>query len=693
MLNLQSVNLNLANNKLAHHTSDYVSGQLILRRGQPFQVTLKLSRTMKPADNITFKAEIGKSPSVENKTKATFSLSTTPTPGGSWTAVPDVTNSRTVTVTITSPVTAIIGSYRLTVNFFSGGFTSHVLGDFILLFNPWVYDDVVYLTEESEREEYVLSDSTIFYYGNEDYIGEDGWNLGQFEEGILPICLLILEKQTSADLSQLFDPKQVSRVCSAMINNNDDKGVVWGNWSGNYADGVSPTTWTGSVEILKQWATQGPVRYGQCWVFAGVLCTVMRCLGIPTRIVTNFSSAHDTNENLSIDSFYDPEGNSLGGTDSVWNFHVWNEAWFTREDIGSFYNGWQVLDATPQERSEGVYRLGPTSVKAVKEGDIHLNYDCPFVFSEVNADKKSWIYDDEEGSYEIVETNSSSIGKFTSTKAVGSNDRLDITSNYKYKEGTAEEREVYHNALLQLFGRRTIGTDETDTRARSMPARVARVKPVATQKISGKYKELDTPLVGQDINVILVISNPTSAAENMLINFNANTTGYTRQLMRNILNDSKTITVDSKEEKEIPFKIPYSQYKNTLMDDNVIEVTALCKIDGINKLLISKIITLKRPSLSIEVLKEAVLNNPITAEIRFMNPLSESLTDCELRAEGSGLIKQQIKRIISIKPNEEAKVTIEFTPYMKGSKQLQIVVSGHKIVTIKGYKTILVKEP
>ncbi|XP_063816603.1 protein-glutamine gamma-glutamyltransferase 6-like [Pseudophryne corroboree] len=612
MLHLQSVNLNLAKNKLAHHTSNYMTGQLILRRGQAFDITLKLSRALKPEDNITFKAEI---------------------------------------------------------------------------------DDDVYLADESEREEYVLSDSTIFYYGNDDYIGEDGWNLGQFEEEILPICLLILEKSTSSALSLLHDPKQVSRVCSAMINSNDDNGVVLGNWSGNYADGVNPASWTGSVEILKQWAHSGPVRYGQCWVFAGVLCTVMRCLGIPTRIVTNFSSAHDTNENLSIDSFYDPEGNSLGGNDSIWNFHVWVEAWFTRDDIGSFYDGWQVLDATPQERSEGIYKLGPTSVKAVKHGDIHLKYDGAFVFSEVNADLMSWIYSEEEGSYDIVETNTNSIGKFTSTKAVGTNDRLDITLNYKYEEGTAEEREVFHNALLQLFGRRTIGgEDEVGTGATNMAVRVARAKPVNRQSIYGKYKELDAPMVGQDIDAILVLSNTSSATKNIVIHFNANTTGYTRQLMRNILSDSISVSMDSKEEKEIPFKIPYSQYIKTLMDDKVVEMTALCKIEGMEKLLLTKVITLKSPSLNIKVLQEAVLHNPVSVEITFLNPFSESLTGCELRAEGSGLIKEQMKRRISVKPNEEATMTIEFTPYMKGSKQLQIVVICHRIVTIKGFKIIQVKE-
>lgn len=59
------------------------------------------------------------------------------------------------------------------------------------------------------------------------------------------------------------------------INSVDDRGVVAGNWSGVYSDGTSPTVWSGSVEILKEYhKNKGtPVKYGQCWIFAGVFTT------------------------------------------------------------------------------------------------------------------------------------------------------------------------------------------------------------------------------------------------------------------------------------------------------------------------------------------------------------------------------------------------------------------------------------
>jgi transglutaminase 1 len=52
-----------------------------------------------------------------------------------------------------------------------------------------------------------------------------------------------------------------------------------------------------------------------------------------------------------------------------------------------------VIDATPQEESDGRYRLGPASVVAVKRGEVGLLYDTPFVFSEVNADVMHWVQD------------------------------------------------------------------------------------------------------------------------------------------------------------------------------------------------------------------------------------------------------------------------------------------------------------
>ncbi|NXX55196.1 TGM3L glutamyltransferase, partial [Scopus umbretta] len=231
-------------------------------------------------------------------------------------------------ITISSPANAVIGRYKLKLQIVSGNkVSSTLLGQFVLLFNPWCPNDDVYMANEQDRWEYVLNDSGIIFQGLEKYIQQEAWNYGQFEEDILDISLAILDRSLNhrqdpaVDVSNRNNPIYVSRVISAMVNSNDEKGVVEGKWNGKYCSGTNPLQWSGSVTILRKWyrGRYKPVRYGQCWVFAGVMCTVLRSLGIPTRVITNFNSAHDRNINLSIDKYIDISGKTLHLTeDSVW---------------------------------------------------------------------------------------------------------------------------------------------------------------------------------------------------------------------------------------------------------------------------------------------------------------------------------------------------------------------------------------
>lgn len=63
---------------------------------------------------------------------------------------------------------------------------------------------------------------------------------------------------------------------SAQVNSSDRVGVLEGRWAETFPEGNPPWHWSGSIEILEQfWKTKEAVKYGQCWVFSGVLtsCT------------------------------------------------------------------------------------------------------------------------------------------------------------------------------------------------------------------------------------------------------------------------------------------------------------------------------------------------------------------------------------------------------------------------------------
>nr|XP_056723647.1 protein-glutamine gamma-glutamyltransferase E-like [Euleptes europaea] len=666
-------------NSEAHHTNRFVSSDLIVRRGQGFKCTVYFNRTPQAGESLGFIAETGKSPSEANHTRTTFAVSSA-LAEGSWSAAQGTQNANYVNFSISSPPTASIGRYKLSLRVTCGNkVTARLLGQFILLFNPWCAGDLVYLANEAERQEYVLNENGIIFVGNAHYIEARGWYYGQFQDSILNLCLLLLDlslyhrQDPAGDTSRRSDPRYVGRVVSSMINGNDnDNGVLEGKWNADFSHHENPSRWDGSVAILRKWKQDNykPVQYGQCWVFAGVAGTALKCLGIPTRLVTNFNSAHDSNGNLSIDKYYDPSGKSLKiGQDSTWDYHVWNEGWFVRRDLGTAYSGWQVIDATPQERSQGLYQCGPTSVQAVKQGEIELSYDTTFVYTEVNADINRWVVN-KDGSRVRAYCDTCSIGTHISTKAVGSNQRVDITNTYKYPEGSAEERNVYRKACSKL--------PRSSSRPRSESSSL-----VTQPELYGKFKLAQPPMLGKDIELILTLANLSSVPKTVTVNLSVSTVLYTRTAVQEILKETTTVNFDSQEEKQIPLRITYAHYGASLTDDKKILVTALCDVlEGV-KLLVEKAITLESPSISIAVPPNVEVDKPSTVEISYTNPLPEPVDDCVLLVT---LMGQAVKiNVAGLAPGEQSKIYFEFTPRTAGAMQMHVDFSCNKFHHVKGF--------
>uniref|UniRef100_A0A669BJI7 Protein-glutamine gamma-glutamyltransferase 2 n=1 Tax=Oreochromis niloticus TaxID=8128 RepID=A0A669BJI7_ORENI len=467
-LGLGSMSLNYEINNTEHHTKKLSKDQLIVRRGQPFTVKVELTQPFNPdLYPLTITAETGKYPSENLGTKSCFGIPDkirrSPSAKAVWKVELEKRSyplTGSLNLTITPPADAPVGKYNLTARYRN---EETLLATLVVLFNPWCPDDSVSLSDEAQRQEYVMNEHGIIYSGSENYIRSVPWDFGQFEEDMVKICLKILDvnpkhlANAANDVSARCNPIYVSRVVSAMINSNDDCGVVEGRWSAPYSGGNEPTHWSGSYPILKRWYDINcqSVKYGQCWVFAGVMCSVMRLLGIPCRVITNFQSAHDNNKNLTIDVYHADYGVREKETrDSIWNFHVWLECWMTRTDLAKDgkYDGWQVVDPTPQEKSDSVYCCGPAPVKAILDGETDLKYDVPFVFAEVNADCVDWLCK-ADGTMTKMLSDTKSVGQNISTKAVGSNTRLDITDKYKYKEGGS----IFVSSVHRTFSQKLCG--------------------------------------------------------------------------------------------------------------------------------------------------------------------------------------------------------------------------------------------
>ncbi|KAM9202884.1 LOW QUALITY PROTEIN: protein-glutamine gamma-glutamyltransferase Z [Dugong dugon] len=699
-LELSSADPQSPRNNKEHHTQEMGLKRLIVHCCQVFTIILNFNWSFQPQmDNITFMAETGPEPT-ELLGTATFSL-TQVQHGNVWSASDFTINLNSLRVSVFTPANAVIGPYTLTIQISQGqGHTvTYLVGTSIPLFNPWSAEDDVYLRSEILLQEYVMMDYGFVYKGHKRFITAWPWNYGQFEYDIVDICLEILNKSLyflknpSKEHSQRNDVVYVCRVVSAMINSNHDNGVLQGSWGQDYSK-VSPLEWNGSVAILRRWSAQGgqPVQYGQCWVFAALTCTVMRCLGVPTHVVSNFRSVHNTDGNLTINTYSDRNAEMLPTQrpDKIWDFHIWNVCWVIRKDLPPGYNGWQVLDPTPQQTSSGLFCCGPASVKAIREGELHLAYDTPFVYAEVNADEVIWLLGDGQAQ-EILAHNISSIGKEISTKTIGSDERQNITSSYRYPEatwGSPEERSVYMKASRSMLGQTRaslpfldlLGSSDMENQPAKLHLHLARTRER-----------------GQDLLLTLCAWRVPDGAHpqgpiRLVLRFCAQALLHGRGTQEPLWRQELCLNLDFGQETQWLLLPPYNNYRNRLTDEKLIRVSGIAQVEETGRsMLVLKDISLEPPYLSIEVSKRAEVDKALRVRIGLINNQMEPLSSCIVVLEGSGLMHGQIsKSLETLMAGHTLEIQLDLYPIKAGPRQLQVLSSSNKVKEIKGYRDIFV---
>ncbi|KAI5609210.1 protein-glutamine gamma-glutamyltransferase K [Silurus asotus] len=729
-------------NRLEHHTERYQSDDLVVRRGQGFQMWIEFSRAFEPkSDKLHLELRLGPIPMFSRDTLVTVRL-VEKFENKKWEAKIIEQKDTRIKVCVNSPPTAPIGRYELSLITWtpkgSHTYKRKPENDLYLLFNPWCKDDAVFMDNEDERNEYVLNDVGVLYYGNDSQIGARNWIFGQFADGVLAACLFILEKSQALNTGRR-NPVNIVRVVSAMVNSPDDQGVLEGNWSNNYANGTSPLLWNGSVEILRQYHKSGgkPVKYGQCWVFSGVTNTVLRCLGIPTRSVTNFSSAHDTDVSLTTDVYFDEKMNPIEklNNDSIWykrttfflicnsfqsitkdqtcntiylvfrenqscyanhelsdflysmyqkevyfvyflcrNFHVWNECWMARSDLPDGMGGWQVVDATPQETSQGIFCCGPIPLAAIRDGLVYMKYDAPFVFAEVNSDRIIWQRQS-NGTFTQISCEKNVVGKNISTKAVGSDLKVDITHLYKHPEGSEAERIAVETA--SSYG----------SRPNTYPCAVDKdVTLAVTVDEMGQW-------VGEDARLSFIVNNGGSETRSIKLYCQVAIMYYTGVLKGTVKKDEISLKLNPKEVKTQVWTVPYDQYKDQLVDHSSLMLTVLGRVTETKQVLaIRHSFRLRTPDIILTPVGDAMVGTEMAVKITFKNPLSRVLKNVTLRIQGLGLLKVKDIRYGDIGSLMTITLTEKFTPNLSGLRKLLASLDCQQLTQVHGVADILVKE-
>uniref|UniRef100_A0A023G034 protein-glutamine gamma-glutamyltransferase n=1 Tax=Amblyomma parvum TaxID=251391 RepID=A0A023G034_AMBPA len=666
----------------------------VLRRGQSFTMVINLNRPFNPTSDalsLFFRLE-----GVDRATpysKDTVSLVPVDSTGaealtsGAWSAAIRKAEEKSLLVEVMAPVTCIVGSWFMDVDSKlrnasdSVGATYTYPDPLYILFNPWNKDDTVYMENAEWRFEYVLAHSGIIWRGTYNSMRPSPWKYGHFEENVLDCCLYLLRHVGKLPVQSCANPVAVVRHISAVVNSSDDQGVLMGNWTSNFAGGVPPVSWTGSHPILQQYfKTKRPVKYGQCWVFAGVTTAVCRALGIPARTVTNFYSAHDTHASATVDQFYDTNANTVDklNTDSIWNFHVWNEVWMKRPDLGKEeYDGWQVIDATPQEMSGGIFSCGPASVRAIKEGDLAKPYDGTFVFAEVNADQIYWRYESPRKPLKMLKKCTDKIGKNMSTKAVGRWEREDITHEYKFAEGTQKERDIVLKALREnnhAYSRFYLNESMDDVQFTIEP-----IKDV---------------LVGSGITVrAKAVNKSASKRYACKVILRVETVTYTGVTKRALKHQNYPLNLMPGAEELLTLDVAFKDYSRDVSDQASFKVTMMANVPEVKyDYIVQEDFMLSLPEIEIKAYGPVIVGKRQKFTASFQNPLPTKLTRCFFAVEGPGLSRPYYLSLREpVQQRSEAWIEFALTPATSGPRSIAAKFSSTQLADIEGFLEVVVK--
>nr|XP_023414508.1 erythrocyte membrane protein band 4.2 isoform X1 [Loxodonta africana] len=728
-LDIESWDFHIARNNEEHHTEAISSRHLIVRRGQPFTITLHFHapvREFLPAlKKVALIAQTGEKPSTADKTQATFSISSQGNRKW-WSANVEERDDQSCDISVTTPADAIIGHYSLLLQL--PCWRQQPLGQFTLLFNPWCREDAVFLENEAQRKEYLLNQDGLIYLGAANYIQTEPWDFGQFQGDVLDLSLRLLGVDKQRNLWS--SPSHVARVLGVLLHDLKKKHVLPTPQTEEVA---FHTKRRGSVPILRQWLTgQGrPVYEGQAWVLAAVACTVLRCLGIPARVITMFSSAQGTDRKLSVHECYNEEGFQIaeGQKGSIWIFQTLTECWVAKPDLSQpdlfrSYGGWQILHPGPPERDGVLEACDLVPVRAVKEGKLSLTPAVEELFAAVNAKCVVWKCCD-DGTRKKTHSNTKYVGDNISTKGVGSDRCEDITQNYKYPEGSLQQKEVLKTAKKERTKKgkaekerakkekaqkkgakkeRTQKKPETETvEEESAPKEKAEKERAQKEKMEHEtvdplYLFLEAPSslpLRGDAQFSVTLFNPSNQEKEVQLTIGVQAVSYQGVLIDKLWRKKLPLTLSANLVEKITSSLSFSNFERNPPENSFLRLTAMATYPKSSiSCFAQEDIAICRPHLSIEMPKTAEQYQPLTASVSIPNSLDAPMRDCVISVFGRGLIyRERAYRFNPVQPGRTLRAQFQFTPTHVGLWRLTVEMDCDMFQNLTNYKNVTVVAP
>ncbi|XP_047471047.1 hemocyte protein-glutamine gamma-glutamyltransferase-like isoform X3 [Penaeus chinensis] len=682
----------------------------VFRRGQAFYMSL-VTRERDfdcTRDNLYLNFYFGPNPSVPKRTRivlpVTIQKEFSKAPQ-KWDCRIHAQDSRNLTLQVHIPATCPVGVWRCVVetatrNYPKARTQYRAPEDMFVIFNPFCRDDAVYMENDAQRSEFVMNDTGKVYLGGSKNTHGRPWVYGQFDDCVLPAACVLLEMSRLTH-AERGNPVKVSRALCAMIQSSrnhrrdyeDTDGMLEPYYEDDHRGGQNPHLWTGSVKIIEEFLWQGatPVKFGHCWVMSALLTTFLRTLGMSARPTTVITSAHETQDTLTIDRYVDRFGDIIergpgrDQPDAVWAFHTWCDVWMTRPDLPSGYSGWQALDpARSYFRDRYSNGCGPSSAEAVKKGDVGYSYETSALFSALNTFVRYFYEDDDsEWGYTHYRQYRFPMCRSIMTKAVGRHDDdgegdcEDVTKTYKDMERSEPERFTVFNAC------RGMRKDHVYYDYQDQGSYDVTFELVDPQRVAA----------GQSMTVTLQVHNNSSETRTVQATISTRSAFYTGVMGAHLKRVTGQFTLAGGQRDTLTLRLDASEYQDRLVDMGFIKVTASGFVNENKQSYIDEHdFQFEKPRMSIEV-AECQVGQECTATFSFSNPLDVPLTDCFFSMEVGGACRPRTMRVNrEVRPRETFTYTQTFVPRRSGDRRLVAAFTSRQLHDITGSRKLTIRD-
>ncbi|KAL4234234.1 hypothetical protein ACF0H5_005885 [Mactra antiquata] len=422
--------------------------------------------------------------------------------------------------------------------------------------------------------------------------------------------------------------------------------------------------------------------------------TVCRAVGIPCRTVTSYNSGSGIDGRLTVDCYYElredgiiEEINDLDDEDLIWNFHVWNDVWMKRIDLENPYNEpeWQALDATPSINGNGKLSCGPAPHYAVKNGHTEVNHDTGTIFAKINADIVQWLKLD-MGEWTVFNVQSSRLGHSISSKTPDgrpaqltykynlsemSRIRQDITSDYKHKKGTQQERDI----------------------VKRPPRKPRPMHHCKTKDVKFSLEDKEFEYFGDDFNVKANVSNLSNEERTVHVILQCENIHYNGKRHEIIKQRQWTITIPPNEDNQLVLGVYESDYLGKLTEHTCLRQVGYLNVQETEQIEASKLnFLLQKPHLELQVEETVYKNTNFALKLFFKNPLHRSLSNCCVSVEGAGLESMMfIRQFRNVAAQCEWTGVVNLMPVRSKSIDLSATFHCKEMFDIIGFTTVKVE--